>query len=409
MTVALTTPRRRVPARWRVVLALFAVVAGISMSVSAFGVFLPVLAASFDWSRGAISVALSINMILGGVAAFAVGSVADRHGPGGVLALTVLIGAIGLVLTSRIESLWHFYVSYGVLVGIGFSSVYILTTATVSRWFVARRGLALAVVLSGFNLGWLVGGPLAALLIDRWGWRTAYVALGLAVAGIGVPACLGVRFPEHADAQPADGRRRAGAASAAVRGSLRSALADRRLWFLEAGWFLTGLVFMMVTVHCVPYARDRGLPLEQASYLLSAYGVGSAVGRLAAGALADRFGTATTMYVCLTVQALALGVLVGGPPTWALTAVLVAFGMGAAGADNAIVKIVPEVFGLAALATVMSVLSLGWRSGAALGPAGAGFLYDLTRSYTVPFSAGLALLALSAVLCHFVVIRRAPS
>jgi cyanate permease len=60
---------------------------------------------------------------------------------------------------------------------------------------------------------------------------------------------------------------------------------------------------------------------------------------------------------------------------------------------------------VAALATVMSVLSFGWRTGAALGPAGAGFLYDLTRSYTIPFTAGLVVLALSALL-FAVAIRR---
>jgi uncharacterized membrane protein len=68
-----------VPPRWRVVLALFAVVSAISTSVSAFGVFLPVLSEAFDWSRGAVSLALSINLVLGGVAAFAVASVADRR------------------------------------------------------------------------------------------------------------------------------------------------------------------------------------------------------------------------------------------------------------------------------------------------------------------------------------------
>jgi MFS family permease len=78
--------------------------------------------------------------------------------------------------------------------------------------------------------------------------------------------------------------------------------------------------------------------------------------------------------------------------------VLILFGVGASGADTAVVKTVPEVFGVAALATVMSVLSLGWRSGAALGPAGAGFLYDLTRSYTIPFTAGLVLLGVSVAL-----------
>lgn len=394
MTAPSAAPRGGIPPRWRVVLALFAVVAVIATPVSAFGVFLPVLGATFGWSRGAVSVALSINLVLGGLAAFAVASVADRHGPRGVLALTVLTGAAGLMLTSTIGSLWHLYLTYGVMAGIGFSSVYVLTTATVSRWFVQRRGFALAVVLSAFNLGWLIGGPVAATLIHHWGWRTAYVVLGLIVAAIGGPACLWVRFPEHAGTPTP---RRANAPSA-VHASFQSALRDPRLWFLETGWFMTGLVFMMVTAHCVPFARDRGVPLEQASLMLTAYGVGAAAGRLAAGAVADRVGTAVTMYVCVAIQAVALGTLVVGAPAWALTMVLVVFGVGAAGSDTAVVKIVPEVFGVAALATVMSVLSLGWRTGAALGPAGAGFLYDLTGSYTIPFTAGLVVLAVSAFL-----------
>jgi len=381
-----------------VVLALFAVVSAISMAVSAFGVFLPVLNATFGWTRGAISVALSINLALGGAAAFAVASVADRRGPRGVLALTVVIGAAGLLLTSRISALWHFYVSYGVMVGIGFSSVYVLTTATVARWFAERRGLAFAVVLSGFNLGWLIGGPVAAVLIARLGWRTAYVVLGLVVFGLGVPACLRVRYPQPVDVTRGDAISGRGMTVSTVRASLRSALSDPRLWLLTSGWFSTGLVFMMITAHCVPFARDRGLPLEQAAFLLTAYGIGSAAGRLGSGLIADRFGATVTMYTCVAIQALALGVLVGAPPAWALMPVLVVFGVGAAGADNAVVKIVPEVFGLAALASVMSVLSLGWRFGAALGPAGAGFLYDLTRSYTVPFSAGLVILAVSVLL-----------
>ena len=382
------------PPRWRVVVALFAVVAAIATPVSAFGVFLPVLSGAFGWSRGAVAVALSINMMLGGVTAFAVASVADRHGPRAVLALTILIGAAGLALTSRIGALWHFYLSYGVLAGIGFSSIYVLTTATVSRWFVARRGLALAVVLSAFNLGWLLGGPVAAWLIQHWGWRTAYVVLGCTVAGIGVPASLWVRYPGPTDPTRGDHPH----ARSAVGASFRSALADRRLWLIGGGWLLTGMVFMMVTAHSVPFARDLGLPLERAAFLLTAYGVGAGAGRIAAGIVADRFGTAVTMYTCVALQVIALSVFISGPPAWALTVVLVAFGIGAAGADNAVVKVVPEVFGTAALASVMSVLSLGWRSGAAIGPAGAGFLYDLTRSYTVPFTAGLVLLVASAFL-----------
>src|SRR2546428_10773717 len=79
--------------RWRVVVALFAVTSCIAAAVSTFGVFLPVLSEAFGWSRGAVSVALSISLVLGGVAAFPVGRIADRRGPPAVRAPTAAIGA----------------------------------------------------------------------------------------------------------------------------------------------------------------------------------------------------------------------------------------------------------------------------------------------------------------------------
>jgi MFS family permease len=387
----------RSAARWRVLAALFVVIACVASSVSAFGVFLPVLADAFGWSRGAVSVAFSINMVVGGITAFGVASIADRHGPRGVLVVTVLIGGAGFALTSQIGALWHLYLVYGVLVGIGTSSIYVLSTATVSKWFTERRGLALAVVLSGFNLGWVVGGPAAAMLIDRAGWRGAYLILGGLIACAGGPASLWVRYPE-ARASPPAALSPAPGGRSAVHASLRRALADRRLWLLEASWFALGLVFMTVTVHSVPFARDLGMPLERASLTLTAYGIGSAVGRFVSGVAADRLGASATFGAGVVVQGLAVAVLVIAPPAWMLPAVIVAFGVGAAGADTALVKTVPEVFGLAALATLMSVLSIGWRLGAGLGPAGAGFLYDWTRSYRAPFAAALILLVLGAVL-----------
>ncbi|HUG38240.1 MAG TPA: MFS transporter, partial [Candidatus Limnocylindrales bacterium] len=297
------------------VVALLAVTGCVASSVSAFGVFLPVLSEAFGWSRGAISVALSINMFWGGLAAFAISGVVDRRGPRGVLAVTVLAGGVGFALTACVSELWHFYLTYGMLVGLGMSSIYVLTSATVSRWFDLGRGLALAVVLSGFNLGWLVGGPLAAFLIGRWGWRTAYVVLGVVVILVGVPASLCVRYPA---ARASSGAGGVASASRSARATFRDALADPRLWYLVSSWGLLGLVFMMVSVHSVSYGKDRGLPLEQASLILTAFGIGAAAGRLLAGAASDRFGVSLTMRWCVLVQGAALLILVAGPPSWAL-------------------------------------------------------------------------------------------
>src|SRR5262249_42659705 len=213
--------------RWWVVVALFIVTSCIATAVSTFAVFLPVLADAFGWSRGAVSVVLSISLVLGGVAAFPVGRIADRRGPRAVLATTVAIGAIGFVASARVGALWHLYLSYGVLVGIGMSSIYVLTAATVARWFDARRGVALALVLRGFNLGWLAGGPLAAFLIEHWGWRTAYVVLGVLVGAVGVPASLAVGYPGTGQPRIAPGTRFA---------ARRAAFGDTRLWCFVTAW-----------------------------------------------------------------------------------------------------------------------------------------------------------------------------
>ena len=135
------------------VAALFAVTYGISTPLAAYGVFLPVLAETFGWSRGAISAALSLNLILGGVAGFVVGALADRHGPRLLLVVTVILATAGFMLVATVHSLWQLYLFVGVLAGVGMSGFYLLGASTVAHWLVAHRGLAHAVVFVGLNLG----------------------------------------------------------------------------------------------------------------------------------------------------------------------------------------------------------------------------------------------------------------
>jgi MFS family permease len=130
----------RAPARrWLVVLALFVVTYGISTPLAAYGVFLPVLADTFGWSRGAIATALSINLLLGGVAGFVIGALADRHGPRVILVVTVATAGTAFALVATVSALWQLYLFVGVLGGVGMSSFYLLAAATVSHWLTAPR------------------------------------------------------------------------------------------------------------------------------------------------------------------------------------------------------------------------------------------------------------------------------
>jgi predicted MFS family arabinose efflux permease len=277
------------------------------------------------------------------------------------------------------------------------SSFYLLSAATVAHWFDARRGLALALVLAGFNLGYMSAGPLAAGLIETFGWRRAYALLSGGAGLIALLAAFTVRMPRPAEvghirrapAPTTDG------SPAAVPGmTLRSALADRRHWCINVAWFLLGGLAIMVSVHVVPFARDQGLGLAAASLALTAYGLGAVTGWLTAGALSDRVGAHTTLRIGFVLQLAALAALLWVPSREALMLALAVFGAGFAASDTMITRVIPDVFGLRALGAIMGVLSLGWRCGAALGPAVAGFVYDATGSYRIPF--GCAPLAVVA-------------
>jgi MFS family permease len=365
------------------VAALFTVTLGISTPLAAFGVFLPVIAETFGWSRGAIASALSLNLVVGGLAGYVVGTLADRHGPRIMMLLTVGLAGSAFALVSTIGALWHLYLLIGVVGGVGMSSFYLLSTSTVAHWFAERRGLAIALVLIGFNIGYMSAGPLAAWLIAQLGWRLAYAVLGAGCAAVTFCAAATVRLPRGSE-------RREIAPVAARTGTmagvtLRQALRDPRYWYLNVAWLLLGAIIFMISVHAVPYARDRGVTLAAASLALTAYGLGSVTGRLTAGLLSDRLAlrVATTSGYAIEFGALVL--LATAPSTTTLLAAMALFGIGAAATDNMLVRAIPDLFGLRAIGALTGVLTLGWRCGAAIGPAAAGFLYDATGSYTGAF------------------------
>ena len=374
--------------RWLIVAALFVVSYGISVPLAAYGVFLPVLAEHFGWTRGAVSAALSLNLLVGGIAGFAVGALADRHGPRVLLVATMALAGTGFALVASVSALWQLYLLVGLVAGVGSSSFYVLGTATVTHWFDDRRGLALALVLIGFNLGYITGGPAAAWLITRLGWRVAYYVLGSGCGLVTTVAALGVRLPRRAE-RAALRRRPPAATLDAARGiTLRESLTDPRQWALNLSWLLIGGIAIMISVHAVPFARDQGVSLTGASLSLTAYGIGSAIGRLLGGTLSDRLGARRTIAAAFVLQIASLVTLLSVPSRAALLLSLTAFGAGFAAGDTVVAQVVPQVFGMRALGAIMGILTLGWRCGAAAGPALAGFLYDLTGSYRIPF--GLA-------------------
>ncbi|HLF48292.1 MAG TPA: MFS transporter, partial [Methylomirabilota bacterium] len=126
--------------RWVILGAAFLI---ISMSIGTLftlAVFLQPMEQSLGWSRASLSAIGFFNWIVMGAGGFVAGYVSDRFGTRIVVLLGSVLLGLGLVLSSQVTALWHFYVTFGLMVGGGVSAFYVPLTVTAVKWFGGSRG-----------------------------------------------------------------------------------------------------------------------------------------------------------------------------------------------------------------------------------------------------------------------------
>ncbi|MCH2410979.1 MFS transporter, partial [Myxococcota bacterium] len=166
---------------WKVVCCTFSVLMigyGIQFC---FGAFLPAIETDLGWDRTSLALPYAVYVFLYGILGLPSGWLTDRFGPSPVIAGGALCLGVGIGLFSQIDSLWMAYPTLGIIAAIGMSAVFVPCNATLVKWFVRKRGLAVSLSASGASMGNFVVPPIAAVLIESHGWRMAY--LELAVVG----------------------------------------------------------------------------------------------------------------------------------------------------------------------------------------------------------------------------------
>ena len=153
---------------WVVLGAAFVIVTMAIGTLFSLAVFLRPLEESMGWARASVSAVAFMNWIAMGMGSFAAGYLSDRFGTRRVVLTGGALVGGGLILSGRVEALWQFYVTFGVLVGFGVSCFYVPLTVTAIRWFEHRRGLAASIVSSGNGLGTLALAPLTRWLINAY-------------------------------------------------------------------------------------------------------------------------------------------------------------------------------------------------------------------------------------------------
>jgi sugar phosphate permease len=247
-----------------------------------FGVFLAALLEEFRWSRASLAGVFSVYAFVYPLVGSLAGQLTDRLGPRMVISGGgVLLGA-AMIAMAFVTQLWQPFLVYGLVAGVGMSAAYVPCNATVVRWFVRRRGLAVGIAMCGASSGTFVMPLVAQHLVTAVGWRGAYIAFGAMLAAtLLLVAPLMRRDPESLGLSP-DGRPQPPHAVARDGASwpLTQAIRSRVFWMLAVTFALTWVPVFIPLVHLVSFARDLGYEPMTAAWVVSTLGAGAVVGRL---------------------------------------------------------------------------------------------------------------------------------
>ena len=416
----LAPTRHRIHPAWVVAAVAFVALLGAAGFRAAPGVLMVPLQDEFGWSRGTLSLAVGVNLVLFGLTAPFAAALMDRFGIRQVTACALLLIAAGSGLTVFVQHSWQLVLTWGVLIGLGTGSMALVFAATVAqRWFVSRRGLVTGILTAGSATGQLVFLPVVAFAASWSGWRVA--SLVIAAAALAVVPLVVLLLRDHpADRgvlaygaeEPGEDHRpavlepdqgtdvaRPGAARLAV-DALREASHTRTFWALVAGFAICGATTNgLIGTHFVPAAHDHGMGSTTAAGLLAVVGVFDIVGTIGSGWLTDRYDPRVLLgcyYLFRGVGLALLPVLLSDAVHPSIVAFVVIYGLDWVATVPPTVALCRTAFGES------GTVVFGWvfashQVGAAVASVAAGFARDRTGTYTVAWFSAAALCVVAAL------------
>src|SRR5688572_2964635 len=386
--------RRRTAALGVIALSL-AIAYGIWYSYS---VILVALLAEFGWSRSVLAGAFSVFTLVHGGVNPLVGALCARFRPLRVMAFGGAAMGVALVADSFIATPVHLYLGFGVLTAVAVSAGgWIPALVHVQREYQDRLGLSIGIVSAGVGVGMVLVVPLAQVLIDAYGWRTAFRGLGLLAVIWIVPSSIWLmRQPQIRGQSPIKQNQKN---PGSVPTTLRQASRTQPFWLLVAAFFFGNACSQTLHVHQVAYLVDHGLSAIAAASVVSVVGLASIFAKTGGGWLSDRVER-ELVYVAgiaiMVASAFVLLALGASPTRWGAYGYALLLGVGYSVTASLTPAMVSDRFSGRHFGAIVGIGLLGAAVGSALGPWMAGRLYDTTGSYTLAFMLAAGCGAISA-------------
>ena len=392
--------------------------AGFTQSAESFpvlGVFLKPITEEFGWSRTVFTGSMTIGTLCGGLIALVVGPLIDRFGARWTLAVAFTILGTTLILMAFIDALWQFYalqiigrmLTMGVT-GLAFSVV-------VPKWFIQKRGRAVALSGLGQRFGSTVTPLYVQLLVSMGSWRLASAVAGILVWVMSlIPVAIFLRrqpedmglLPDGAslDSQnpidSSESKQPVFATSKEVSFTLRDVLHLRSFYLLVIAFSLVFMAAPALNLHMIPLMTDKGISAGVAVAAVAIMSVGAGVGSLVSGFLAEKFGARLTLVSIFILMAIGYISLLTVQVAWHGIAWSVYYGLSNGGMFILQQVIFADYYGRESLGSIRGVVWPVQMAFNAAGPFLASVVYDVTGDYVVIFSTFAALILISGLLVY---------
>jgi MFS family permease len=357
---------------WRtpfVILAAGCTIMAISFGIRAgFGLFLQPMALEYGWGREVFSFSIALQNLMWGALGAVAGALADRYGPGRVVAGGAVCYILGLIGLAYIATPWLLHVNAAFLLGgaLGGTSFGIILAVIGRTVAPERRSLYMGIATAAGSFGQFALLPVTQVLIASLSWHAALLVLA-GVAALIIPLSLALA------GKPGGGV----ASQQSIGAALREAISEKGFHLLFWGYFVCGFHIAMLTVHLPAFVSDAGLKPSHGMTALALIGLFNMVGTLCAGYLGGRFSKKYLLSTIYSIRALLISMLVFLPLTpFTLYAFACGIGLLWLGTVPLTNGLVGQIFGMRYAAMLASVVFFGHQIGSFVGVWGAGWLYD---------------------------------
>jgi len=332
--------------------------------------------AEFGWARTVPSAAVGLGSLFAAIATPFVGRLIDQRGIKVVTLAAIALFAAATAAMSLVPGAAIVFLAMFSVMGLFSGGQAPLPYAkSIAAAFDRRRGIALGVAMTGVGLGAAVLPRLTQAYLEHFGWRGAFVALGITVFVVAFPAvALFLREPDAAAKTARGGNSLPGMEA-------REVVRTRNFWILAFVFTCIPIVANGIIFHLIALLTDRGIAPERAVGVFAAIGPSLILGRLLCGYLLDHFFAPRVAVAFIVMPAIGVLLLLASndPHATTLGAVLVGLGLGAE--VDLIGYLQSRYFGLKAFGQVYGYLFAIFTVGTGIGPFVMGATYDAAGSY----------------------------